>query len=289
MLGKLIRYEWKSVWKVETLLAVILIAFALAEALTLQTPMYANLFLDQKELPDGWEAFSIFTIMGGGTVMIMLCVGAVYASMIYFGVRYFRSMFGDEGYLTHTLPVSKKTLIAAKYLTAVIWQILISLAVVVSIGLIVASILILEMRNGVPLSKFIEEFKEIFEGFFENASLFIHAVAAGVLKAILQPVILVATLFGALTIGQLFNKQRGFWGIVMYFAINFVTGLIGGIFRGIGNIFLVNSISGMDDTVSSFGSWMFFTVDLSIIVSFFVAVGLTIYAHYIISNKLNLQ
>ncbi|MCR5503608.1 MAG: hypothetical protein K6F53_11425 [Lachnospiraceae bacterium] len=289
MLGKLLRYEWKSVWKVETFLAAILLVFSLAEALTLQTPMYANLFLDQKDLPDGLKAFAIFTIMGGAMAMILMCTVAGYISVIYFGVRYFRSMFGDEGYLTHTLPVSKKTLMASKYLTAVIWQILISVTIGVCVLIIGASVVLLQLRNGVPLSKVLEGIMEAYESLFENTGVLVHMLIAIFLRSTIQPVVLVATLFGALSIGQLFNKQRGFWGVVMYFAINFATGLIGGIFRGIGNVLMIDSISGWDDPFEHFGSWLFFSVDLSLVISLLVAVGLTIFAHHIISEKLNLQ
>ena len=139
MLGKLIKYEWKSLWGVETLIASIILVFSIAEAVTLQTPLYANLFLDQKDLPEQMEVFSTMTLFFGFFLTAMLCSGVVFASLIYLGIRFYRSMYCDEGYLTHTLPVSKKQLLTAKILTAVLWQIIITLAVAVSVGVLVAS------------------------------------------------------------------------------------------------------------------------------------------------------
>lgn len=63
-------------------------------------------------------------LITGCTVAIVVLV-ILY--LIYTALRYQKSMYGNEGYLTFSLPVSSVELIAGKYVAAVIWGIMVSL------------------------------------------------------------------------------------------------------------------------------------------------------------------
>ncbi|MBR4768630.1 MAG: hypothetical protein IK088_06605, partial [Lachnospiraceae bacterium] len=274
-----------SLWGVETLIAGLILVFSLAEAITLQTPLYANLFLDHKELPDSMEAFSAMTLFFGVFVTIFLCSGVMFASMIYLGLRFYRSMYCDEGYLTHTLPVTQRELLTAKILTAVIWQVIVSFAVIVSIGIIAASAVLISLRNGTGIDEIVYEVRQAYEE-IDNVGVVIHVLLTGVIYFFLTPVCTVVTLFGSISIGQLFKKHRGLMGIVVYFGIRFLTNLFGSVTRGIGNVLL---FSGSSDLSKSLTSWMIFSVDLNFILSLAVCVALIIFTYVILKKKLNLQ
>ena len=65
--------------------------------------------------------------------------GAIYIATIVLIVRRFaKTVFGREGYLTNTLPVSAHQLILSKLLVAFILDIISSLVILLSIGIIAA-------------------------------------------------------------------------------------------------------------------------------------------------------
>ena len=106
MLGKLLKHEWRAVWKVPVLLYGVLLLTGLIAGLTFSMPIWGS---DWVGLP-----------MSGVMLILMFyfaLIGVSVGITIYFAVRYYKSMFTDEGYLTHTLPVSARELLLNKVIT----------------------------------------------------------------------------------------------------------------------------------------------------------------------------
>ncbi len=61
------------------------------------------------------------TVYGVYFAFLLGLTGAAILSMILIFIRYYKNLFTDEGYLTFTLPVSRKKIIGAKTLNAMIW------------------------------------------------------------------------------------------------------------------------------------------------------------------------
>lgn len=61
-------------------------------------------------------------------------------TMIAICVRYYKSFFSDEGYLTFTLPVKRSTLFYSKVLNAVIWQV--ATAIVIALAVAIVAIIL---------------------------------------------------------------------------------------------------------------------------------------------------
>ncbi len=113
MLGKLLKHEWRAVWKVPTLLIGVLMLIAVVAGGTFALPIWDS----------EWIGLPL-----SGVMMIMMFYFAMIATgvgiMIYFAVRYYKNMYTDEGYLTHTLPVTARLLLLNKVITMTAWNLI---------------------------------------------------------------------------------------------------------------------------------------------------------------------
>ena len=97
MLGKLLKHEWKSVWKIPTILLCVLMGLAVLAGLGFASPIWDS----------GLEGLGVLAVLSW-MVFYFAIMGVSMGIMLYLAVRFYRSMFTDEGYLTHTLPVTTR-------------------------------------------------------------------------------------------------------------------------------------------------------------------------------------
>jgi len=105
MLGKVIKYDLKWVYKAIVVFYILSIIFAIL------TRIFLNI-----------ENSLLFEIIGkifNGTMISML-VSSLINGLMRSWVRFTNNIYKDESYLTHTLPVEKKTLYLSKVLVAMI-------------------------------------------------------------------------------------------------------------------------------------------------------------------------
>lgn len=121
MLKKLLKYDLKNVYKV--LVVFYLLSFFFA--------VLTRLFL----YVDNSFIFEIIGKICSGTTIAMF-FNIIINNMMRLWVRFKTNFYSDESYLTHTLPVDKKTLYLSKTLTSLIT--LITSALVISISLFIA-------------------------------------------------------------------------------------------------------------------------------------------------------
>lgn len=105
MLKKLLKYDLKDVYKV------LIIFYALALIFSVLTRIF---FL--------FDNSTILNIVGHicSGVAISMFFNIIINSIIRCWVRFKKNIYGDESYLTHTLPIKKETQFLSKFLTAVI-------------------------------------------------------------------------------------------------------------------------------------------------------------------------
>lgn len=147
MLGKLMKQEWLSTWKIPTVLIGVVFAAATIFGLFCASPVW--------DLMDWWGADVIFS----ATVLLfygaLMCCGV--GTSIYLAVRYYRSMYSNEGYLTHTLPVTPNQLLLSKMINFSIWELLSVICIVFNIMLFAAFIVLRE----VGYRSLFESFQEV--------------------------------------------------------------------------------------------------------------------------------
>lgn len=110
MLSKLLKYDFKSLSKM--FFPVCLVGFLLA-IITRISNMLA-------------EHFSIFSVPNGfiSAIFVVVLIAIPIAIFIYTIVKFYQNLIKDEGYLMHTLPVSKNGLILSKTISSTVFIIL---------------------------------------------------------------------------------------------------------------------------------------------------------------------
>ncbi len=104
MLGKLLKYDFKS-------LAKLLVPVYLVSLLLAIFTRIINLLA---------EEFSIFSVPSGfiSMIFVVVLVAIPIATFIFTIIRFYQNLIKDEGYLMHTLPVSKNHLILSKTISS---------------------------------------------------------------------------------------------------------------------------------------------------------------------------
>ena len=105
MLGKLLKYDLKWVYKL------IIIFYILAITFSVIGRAFSTI--------ENSLVFEIVSQIAFGTAISMM-VSSLINCLMRSWVRFTRNMYKDESYLTHTLPVEKKTIYISKVLTALI-------------------------------------------------------------------------------------------------------------------------------------------------------------------------
>ena len=105
MLKKLLKYDIKSINKVLVVFYCLSLFFALLTRLFL--------YIDNSFI------MSVIGKICSGTTIAMI-FNIIINNLMRSWVRFKSNFYGDESYLTHTLPVNKKTLYLSKFLTSII-------------------------------------------------------------------------------------------------------------------------------------------------------------------------
>ena len=113
MFHKLVKHEFKATGRI---ILFLYLAAAVLSGVSLLLQKVAN------AIPLVSVAISLFSI-----ILMIACPLVTYVIVI---LRFYRSCYGDEGYLTQTLPVSGKQIYFSKLLVAFCWCLLSILLVV---------------------------------------------------------------------------------------------------------------------------------------------------------------
>ncbi len=110
MLSKLLKYDFKSLSKI--LIPVYLVSLLLA-LLTRVINMLA-------------DKFHIFSVPSGfiSGIFVVVLIAIPIATFIFTILKFYQNLIKDEGYLMHTLPVSKNSLILSKTISSTVFIIL---------------------------------------------------------------------------------------------------------------------------------------------------------------------
>ena len=120
MLGKLLKYDLKWIMKLLIIFYVLALSFAVIGRGLVEI-----------------ENSPIFNVIGqvfiGASISMMFSV--LINTLMRVWVRFIRNSYKDESYLTHTLPVSKKTIYLAKILSAIISMITSGIVILASLAI----------------------------------------------------------------------------------------------------------------------------------------------------------
>ncbi len=298
MLGKLIRYEWKNTYKICGSLLLFLAIMTIVVGLSLQTPFWGGLFTGNgRAVADsgGWGAATTMLRFLGMILYFLTLFGVSIGLFIYLGVRFYKTMYSDEGYLTHTLPVTSRQLLNSKLLVGSLWSLAVFVMIALSIsGMVfaVASTVISTVRdypewNSIAPITYGEAFGAIWEVIQEILG------EAGVGEILLQLAMLLVSvvngmmiLFGSITLGQLSTKYRVMMSIVWYFVIQLSLTLVN---NWILMPLLYSGMAAADWEYSGLISVLTPGNLANLMAQLIVTIVLYFLSNYIITYKLNLE
>ena len=164
MLGKLLKNEWKDTFKIGCLMLIVLVGVTFLGWLAFQSPMWQemandNLYYNATFGVSILNIASVCTLLLYAVMLVAISVGII----AYLGVRFYRTMYTDEGYLTHTLPVTEGKLLFTKTFVSGIWIFIISLGIILSMFALLAFMISAMLPSGYSLSDFWWEFQEVYE------------------------------------------------------------------------------------------------------------------------------
>ncbi|MCI8975447.1 MAG: hypothetical protein HFI99_00215 [Lachnospiraceae bacterium] len=275
MLGKLLKHEWKAVWKIPVLLIGILLAAAVMAGFTFHLPI--------------WDSEWVGLPLSGVMMIITFYVAIIGVSLgitIYFAVRYYKNMFTDEGYLTNTLPVSSHQLLLSKVITMFSWDIISIIAIAASVAIFMGMIILAFMEPGdgktivdgfwelFDMSIWDSPYMQEFEGFC--VSMIVMVLASAFSNTM--------TIVASVTIGQMVRRHRILGAFGAYFAIGTVMQIISTV------ILFPYMISTFDniyiETPFPLMTAMYLIISA---VSVIIGVGLYFLSEYLIRKQLELE
>ena len=240
MLGKLMKYEWKNIWKAGTLMLLGMLVVTVIGCVVLRMPGgVVTGLLDNNDINATQSWFVLSSFVATLILYVIMLLASTWGMLIFLGIRFYRSMYTDEGYLSHTLPVTANQLFLSKILVSGVWYLFISIGIGISVVALVVSLMtgllnigelssVLTQYNGNIWEFLADAFYELGRTYEEEMGInLLHYGITLLLTYVAGPFITMVTLFGALTIGQLSSKHKGFMGILTYAGVTILSSIIG--------------------------------------------------------------
>lgn len=198
----------------------------------------------------------------------VLIIGLLISTFFLVVSRFYKNVYGRQGYLTMTLPVTNHQIILSKLVSALIWYLLAGLVIILSIVIIVGLAAIPVFQ--VNLDKII---LAILSTEYGTILLFI-------LSGLIDTVMGILLTYFAISLGQLFREYRLLLAVAFYIGIHFVIS----IFQMISSsYFYTDSYQFMDNE-------QFFSPNpILMITNILLTIGFYVGTHFIMTKKLNLQ
>ena len=297
MLGKLMKYEWKNIWKAGTLMLLGMLVVTVIGCVVLRMPGgVVTGLLDNNDINATQSWFVLSSFVATLILYVIMLLASTWGMLIFLGIRFYRSMYTDEGSLSHTLPVTANQLFLSKVLVSGVWYLFITIGIGISVVALIVSLMtgllnigelssVLTQYNGNIWEFMADAFYELGRTYEEEMGINLsHYVITLLLTYVAGPFITMVTLFGALTIGQLSSKHKGFMGILVYAGVTILSSIIGSTVQ---SAFMFGT-----NVMSSSGGFSVTTnmaYDINVITSLLIAAIMYGVSYYIMNRKLNLD
>lgn len=262
MLGRLMKYEWKSTWKLLVPANLLIIVMTILARITVRIDFY--------EYDANLEIISVLIILMYVLSMFVVLVGGA----IYLIYRFYTSTYGDQGYLLHTLPVDKHHIIIAKVLVSTLW-------IILSSFLMYMSVIFLLYEEG-------DIFEEFMDGLTSINRLIVGSVGDEIpvfttvmvlITVVVNMLVRVLKVTACVSLGQLSSNHKVMLSFAYYFAFYIIQQTVNGCYL----IFLSYLMRKTGKWTLS-GSWEF-----SLIIGLIYTVLFYLLTWHVMDRKLNLD
>lgn len=261
MLGKLLKYEFKSTARALIPLYIIAVLFSL-------------LSRGFNELSKNLDVLQTPTVL-----LYMLCViliiAVVVITLVMILQRFYKNLLGDEGYLMFTLPVESHTHIITKLITAFVWT-------VASVIIALATVFILAYNPDLweTITSALSEIPEAIWTLIRQFGLIM----------IFQSIASIMMIYAAISIGQLVTGHKVIGSLVSYFGLYIVNQIImtvvmviiGYLHRDVFDLFNSETVL-VESGIATQFTISIGVINLALCIAYFFVIN------YIFKRKLNLE
>ncbi len=279
MLRKLIKYDFKALSRY----LIVIHAMLLITAVLGRLLFVGRIMSDPGRLSN---AGAIATIIGI-IIYVILFMTAVFGTMLMIAICFYKNLYSDEGYLTHTLPVTRGQLLISKTVSGSVWMLL-------DMMMVILSLFILVLTRPV-LDSFSSSWDELLSAMgFPASTGYGKILLAFAVLFIVSAVGNVVLIYVSITIGQLFSNHRVLGAVVVYFVINTIVSIICSI---AGTVFSMSSfIHAADESsfVMMVNDGVIYQVYarlflFSLVLEIILAIGAYTVTYLLMQKKLNLN
>lgn len=204
MLGKLMKYEWKATWKLLVPMDLFVILMAVLAYVTVRLSFF--------------DSDNYLANMTGGIIILTYILGMfvfAVATMIYLIYRFYTSVYGEEGYLLHTLPVDKHHIIIAKSVVSALWVILSIVIIYLSVNFLIMS----QSRVAKVIVRSYKYYAAIVDG--EN-QITAFSVVMTLLASFFALLARILKITACVSLGQLSSNHKVLASFGFYYGIYFI-------------------------------------------------------------------
>ncbi|PKM74184.1 MAG: hypothetical protein CVU91_03830 [Firmicutes bacterium HGW-Firmicutes-16] len=293
MLGKLIKHDFNSLSRV-----LLPTQIAVLGATILATIGFAiNFRLDYSNNDGLVGLLRLITGFMSGIMVLAIIAASILVAFIIFQ-RFYKNLMCSEGYLTFTLPVTTSEILWSKLITAMLWTIISSVVIFISLNIFVL------FGTGQDTFVNTEAYRQMGKFFHEAFSTIggrlVWPILEVTLFVIVSTVSSILHVYLALIIGGIVSqKHKILASIGFYFVINIAVSILSTILSyclGTSMVVTAESFDGIpwntQDALSVynvvFGAmqpyyWTYLVFSVAICAAFFIL------SHYFLKNKLNLE
>ena len=277
MFGKLFKYDFKSNYK----------WYCITFAILLSLSILMGFITGSSLRPEVMERYSDYPMATSGVIVTLYLLFlllfsascAVFLSNTIIIIRrFYKNVFGREGYLTWTLPVTPHQILLSKLLSAFVWTLLCMLTMFIS-GLVIFGI-------ALPITGY--SFNDFFKYIGEIPDLWLWIVKYGFLN-LLQILSGILFFYLAISVGQLFKKNRIMMAVLFGFLIWSVLAVLSIFLPSFFNPYGLFAPYDYSYSDTDFKTMLDVFLLIRIVVELVKIFGFYFTIHTIVKNKLNLQ
>ncbi|MBT9775386.1 hypothetical protein GPL15_02545 [Clostridium sp. MCC353] len=222
------------------------------------------------------DALEIISVIGL-TLYVISIVALFVVTYVFICMHFYRTMSGEQGYLTHTLPVKTRTVINSKLFNSVIWQIGTFVLVMLSLLLLLAGEL-----DGLDFQSIFSHYKHFVE---TNMYMSVGAFNVEIIITCFISLFSSSLMFYcSIAIGHLFNKHKVGGAVIAYIGIYMILQMLGTIL-----MFMSGFLTIINGDAADFYYVYNRIMIYSIIMSIITTVIMYFVTEYIFRKRLNME
>ncbi len=279
MLGKVIKHDFKAMSKLFIPTYLVFGALVILDAL---------MNLVNSQIPNHVKAYGIIPVFTTLTDVLMFIgmILIIAISPILSTVCFYRSVAGNEGYLTHTLPVKRSIIVTGKMITGFLYS-CISLVFV-----FISSLIYLFICHHDTSMEIISSIKNFFLHELKLEDFPVSVIVGFIiiiLALIVQQYANVATYYCCVAIGQTNNTHKIIMSIVTYIAYTTILQILSSVFSFVMTAVLSNTSDSLNEFMVRNPEGFFLGVSIfALCLNLLISVLFTFICTKILDKKLNL-